>query len=145
MKKELRTWYGNGNGQRMGEDPRWTETRFLVEATDHERFAEWCFNASTSPWSYDRPHDRVEWTQTSPGYSCRAGSLAAKPVQVHLQWDYLDGELVCFWAATSLVVDYAMIDAWLEKKFPNVKRKTNAMNLHNVLIDIREERNERLR
>ncbi len=125
----------------MDEDDRWAATRYLVQATFYEKHAAWCFRSTRSPWKYDlHMMNDVEWVQTSPGYWWRVGELAGKPVHVNLQWDYIDGQLVCFWEPTSLVVDYDMIAAWLKKKFPNASLWTNAQNFHNVVIDIKEKR-----
>jgi hypothetical protein len=125
----------------MDEDDRWLATRYLVEATSYEKHAAWCFRAKQSPWKYDlHAMNDVEWVQTSPGYNWKVGELAGKLVHVNLQWDYIDGALVCFWEPTSRVVDYDMIEAWLKKKFPNAAFWTNALNFYNVVIDIKEKR-----
>jgi hypothetical protein len=146
--EQLRTWFdaepGATDEERirvMAEDPRWSATRYLVEATEYEKHAAWCFRAKHSPWRYDlHATNDVEWTKTSPGYNCQIGKLAGKSVCVNVQWDYLNGQLVCFWEAASLVVDYDMIEAWLKKELPNVTFTCNAQNLHNVLIEIGNER-----
>jgi hypothetical protein len=144
----LRTWFGAEVGATSVEhlhaqdnDPRWSAVHYLVEATEYERHAAWCFRAKQSPWTYDlRAMNDVEWTQTSPGYNWQVGELAGRRVFVGLQWDYLDGQLVCFWEATSSVVDYDMIEAWLKEKFPNASFWANAQNFYNVVNDIRERR-----
>lgn len=147
MTDNLRTWFGadsygdpEAHIAALKNDPRFLETRYLVEASHDEWHAQWCFKAKTSPWTYDKPLERIEWVQTSPGHAFEVGRLADMAVVVDLQWYYLDGALVCRWEPTSQVVDYRMIEAWLEKKLPNVEHRSNAANLHNILQAIREAR-----
>lgn len=144
----LRTWFGaeihrDADAQRkadiaaMDNDPRYEATLYLIEATHHETNAEWCRLAKSSPYRYDLKDIRtVEWVQTNPGYWTEVGKLAGHPVVVNLHWAHLNGALVCFWESTSRVVDYDMIEKWLDKKFPNVVVKTNATNIHLALNEI---------
>ena len=143
----LRTWFGSDSQDpdvrraAMATDPRYADTYYLVEATDSEHLAEWCRLSTQSPYRFDRKDIRtVEWVQTSPGYTFEVGRLNDRPICVHLQWDYLNGALVCFWEATSRLVDYDLIYPWLETRFPNVHTTSNAMNLHNVIGEINRRR-----
>jgi hypothetical protein len=145
---ELRTWFGaeklndrDADIAAMNNDPRYGETFYLVEATHHERHAEWSRLSTQSPYCYDlRDIRNVDWVGTNPGHWERIGELAGHPVVVNLSWSYLNGALVCFYESTSRVVDWDVIESWLAKKFPNVRVKTNATNLHLVLQDIERER-----
>jgi hypothetical protein len=139
----LRTWFGSTSPDRaeriavMDADPRYADTHYLVEATDTERHAQWCFASTESPFRYDRKDIRdVEWIQTSPGAFLEIARQKGRPVCVCLQWDYLNGALVCFWEPTSRLVDYDLIDPWLKMKFPNIHTTSNAMNIHNVILEI---------
>lgn len=117
----------------FAEDPRRLETFYLVEATSFEHLALWGENDL-------RTEGRVEWDgRGSSGWSIDVGRLADMPVCIYPYWDRIDGKQVCFWEATSAVVDYRMTDAWLAKEFPRV-RQTNAMNFGHVLALLDAER-----
>lgn len=143
---DFRTWFGaekigdrEADRAAMDNDPRFLMTEYLVEATSFEHHAQWCFRARGAPYCYDvRDMRTVDWVQTNPGLWEQVGKLADMPVVVNLSWAWLNGAMVCFYESTSQVVDWRMIEAWLGKKFPNVRLKTDAINLHNVLLDIEQ-------
>lgn len=76
---------------------------FVVEATRFEQHALW--------QSY---HPAVNWGQINSGRGFQIGTLADMPVVIGLTWAIIDGQRVMFVEATSQVVDYRMVEAWLE-------------------------------
>ena len=107
-------------------------TRFLVEATGnewHTLWARWCGKSQEC-----REPIVDEWEQLG-GWGICIGKLDSRPVVVSLNWDRLDGFLVCQWEATSEVVDYKMVNEWLDRHFSGETRdgrraRCNAMNFH---------------
>ncbi|MFZ2048766.1 MAG: hypothetical protein WAV25_00465 [Minisyncoccia bacterium] len=115
------------------DDPRFKETFFLVEATHFERM---CLG-KRDEWE--------GWEEQSSGYICQVGTLARRPVTVGVSWARIKGKLVGFWEAESQVVDYAMIEKWLDKYWSPPKwdggtrnARCNAMNFHHCIHAIRE-------
>ena len=113
-------------------ESRLLSTRFLVEATRNEWHTLW------SRWCAKSQECRTplvsEWEQLG-GWGVRVGDIDGRPIVICLNWDRLDGFLVCNWEPTSELVDYRMIHKWLKRHF---KAKThdgrdatcNAMNFH---------------
>ena len=99
------------------------DTEYFIEATDFERLALWERNEesvlSTS---------KLNWEQISQGCMFQLGKLAGMPVTFQLTWTKLN--LIAFWEMPSMVSDYRMVEAFLDKLN---KPKTNAMNFHQVL------------
>ena len=63
----------------------------------------------------------------------RQDGVAAAPTRLSRHcWATIQGKVVCFLEATSELVDWKMIDAWLKREFPSV-RKVNAMNFGSEL------------
>jgi hypothetical protein len=55
------------------------------------------------------------------GYGKQIGQLDGRPVFISLSFTSFDGHVVCFYEATSVVVDWAMIDDWIEQNVPVMK------------------------
>lgn len=111
----------------LADQSDFTGVVYLVEATDKEVFSFW-----------DR-RDRYgicEWHQANPGLWMQIGSFHGRPIAVTLTFQFIDGHKVCFYDGTSELVDWKMINEWLDKKAPGIKR-TNASNFHHCLDHIR--------
>lgn len=92
----------------------------------------------------DEDYDRMPWEQDTEGLCPQVGTLAKNPVRIAIFWNRIGGvynketgqfddrRLVLFWEATSRVVDFEMVEKWLEERTPNAKVRTNAMNFHLV-------------
>lgn len=107
-------------------------TDFLVEATHNEWHMLW------SRWCSDSNECREpifkKWEQLG-GWLVTVGKLDGRPVCISLNWDRLDGFLVCDWEATSEVVDYKMVNKWLDEHFSGKTKdgrraRCNAQNFH---------------
>jgi len=97
------------------------ETKLIVEANSYERVTLW-----------ERWVDKTEWQEHRQGRLVTVGAYRNRPVCVSLVWAAIRGKAVCFLEATSELVDWKMIDAWLKKEFPGV-RKVDAMNFGSEL------------
>lgn len=91
-------------------------TQLIVEANSYERMTLW------ELWK-----DRTEWVQVLEGEGVEVGKLNKRPVFIQLSWAVIRGVAVCFLEPTSELVDWKMIDKWLTKTFPGI-RKLDAMN-----------------
>lgn len=116
------------------QDQRFKETFFLVESSDFERQ---CLRVE---WNAE-----VKWEQQSDGCAGQVGILSRRPVVISVFWVKIDDRLVGFWQSTSEVVDYKMIDRWLEKncRQPGGGRtaRCDAQNFHICVQVIREANN----
>jgi hypothetical protein len=99
-------------------------TQYLVEADDFAQSALWERYASET---YRRDWAAVSWEQLNPGTLRTIGHVGDLPVCVCLSWARIGSLLVCFYEATSVMVDWNMVKAWLRDTFPNVP-KTDATN-----------------
>lgn len=113
------------------------QTEVVVEATDCERLFLW------KDYSKDAivktEINRYTWEQMNPGICPKIGELAGFPVCVSCFWNKINGIMVCFWEATSRVVDYEMVKKWVLGRCRPTCQSTNAMNFHNAIIYIDEQ------
>ena len=99
----------------------WKATKLIVEASSYERMTLW-----------ERRVDKTEWQQHLQDHLVTVGTYRNRPVCVSFVWATIRGKVVLFLEATSELVDWTMIDAWLKKEFPGV-RKVDAMNFGSKL------------
>ena len=113
-------------------ESRLKSTDFLVEATHNEWHTLWSRWCRRSDECREPLFDN--WEQLG-GWLVTVGRLDGRPVCISLNWDRLDGFLVCNWEATSELVDYKMVNAWLDKHFTGKTKdgrraRCNAANFH---------------
>lgn len=119
------------------DDPRFNDTVFLVEANSFETHKLW-----------EEIHDKqgIPWQQDS-GVLLTIGCIdndEEKPVCVSFMWNRIDGQLVCFYEATSRYVDHEMVEAWLNEhccpKWDSGTRtaRCDANNYHHCLHAIEQ-------
>jgi hypothetical protein len=70
-----------------------------------------------------------------------------RPIVISLNWAMIDGQLVCFWHGCSQLVDYRMINEWLNKNFDGThdggrRSATDSMNFHNCIGAIKRKNEE---
>jgi hypothetical protein len=94
------------------------KTQAIVEATRFEQLALWRNWHEETGWP---------WVEDLSGYGINVGECAGLPVFVSISWATIKNRHIMFIEATSQVVDYRLIDAWIEENFPNAP-KTNACN-----------------
>lgn len=116
---------------RMSTEELWPRVEFLVEATHEETFQIWReWHKKLNLWSAGmgnvftidyvdiRVHGQLEFRKM--------------PVAVCVSWHPVEGHLVGFYEATSLVVDHDMVRKWVQKQAPKAGH-TNATNFHHVI------------
>ncbi|AGS81076.1 hypothetical protein [Caulobacter phage Cr30] len=90
-------------------------------------------------------HERYKWEESRHGYGPTVGYLADMPVCISIRKVVVDGLPILKIDATSTVVDWRLIDKWLNDNLPKTAFKSNgylnkkdAQNFHNVLFDAQE-------
>lgn len=126
---------------RLDLEDRLKATVCSVECTPYEQLSLW------KHWSNDKAESpfssRVEWEEVLSGWLPTVGKLADRPVCISVNWAFIEHQPVLFWHATSIVVDYDMIDNWLKTYMPQVyvdqrQFTTDAQNFHIVIHTIRQ-------
>lgn len=87
----------------------------------------------------DNNQPRVNWEQVSAGFALSVGQVGKNNVMVCFTFAFINGKKICFYEATSQVVNHKMIEDWLISKFQLTHdgysrwNHTNAMNFHNCV------------
>lgn len=106
-------------------------TKWAIEATSCESLEIW------SDW-----HEGNSWEQCHGWWETighvyisddSRGDVERMPVCVNMHWNLLNGHPVCFYDAMSQVVDYRMVEKYIDAR---VQRTTNAMNFSHCAHDI---------
>lgn len=115
---------------------RLASTFYLVEGRAYDL---WCQHSEETlfpPWNTRenrRAYPATKWEQVSINPWLTIGHIGKRPVCLSFEWYRIEGQWVCFWQATSQLVDHAMIDKWLTKHFPDQRSTCDAGNFHNCL------------
>lgn len=103
----------------------------IVEANSYELHMLWEEN--------ERSENPKSWKQDGGGPLVTVGHLDKMPVCISLFIVRVDSHKVLFFDATSQVVDYRLIDNWMEDNLPESARrkdgfinKSDAANFHNI-------------
>jgi hypothetical protein len=88
-------------------DPRFAATEFVVEADDFSRRALWAENETLDTGR------SLHWEDDPAGLAIVLGEVAGLPVNVSFVWARLDGHLVLFYSAVSLVTHRGIVERWL--------------------------------
>lgn len=118
---------------------RFDQVVYFVEATSFE---------THSLWKRDHHDEKIikEWEQ-DVGNGIKVGKVGKHEVWVSFMFNKLDGQWVCFYNATSQVVDHTLVENWIKKNCP-VKTSDgrwamcDADNFHHAIHRI-EELNEK--
>jgi hypothetical protein len=104
-----------------------------VEANNYEQLMLWSENKRRDP-------PRV-WKEKNSGLLETIGHLDDMPVCISLWTAEIDGHKILFYEPTSQVVDYRMIDNWLETNLPKTAfrkdgyvNRSDSMNFHNLFL-----------
>lgn len=122
-------------------DDRWAQTQFAVQATDAEQLFLWQIHAKDSIQKTD--WNVIEWKQDCRGHYSLIGECDGRPVGVSVCWSRLNGVLVAFYEPVSQVVDWELVNDWLNSVFNGRwdggtrRAHSNAMNFHHCLDFIR--------
>lgn len=113
-------------------ESRLRETKWLLEATDFEWFTlweRWCKESSTCREPLFAKCEQLNGWLVTCGYGpdCR-------PINISMQWNKLDGMLVCCWEPVSQLVDHLVIEGWLthhySMTFNGRNATSDAQNFH---------------
>lgn len=115
-------------------DQMFKQTEHAVEATDCETMNLWKEYCKDAMFVTDLNH--YTWEQINPGFWQQIGKVGKHPVCVSCFWYRINGVLVCFYEATSNVVDHSMVKEWVLAQCPKKCQSNNAMNFHNTIIAI---------
>jgi hypothetical protein len=106
----------------------------LCEANSYEQHSLWGEN--------DR-EGRFTWVQENFGLLPTIGRVGKRPVVLSLFICVIKGYRICFYHATSQIVDHLIVDEWLKKAMPpsahrrdGFLNKTDAMNFINVIHEL---------
>lgn len=107
--------------------------RFAVEANNFEQGCLW-----------ERHNKKVSWVEIPENKMICVGQFAKRDIIVWLSWATIDGHDVLFYDATSRVVNYNLVESWIEENalVPG-GRMEDAMNFGLVLRDIETENKRR--
>lgn len=119
------------------------EAEYAVEATDCEIHLLWSELSTDSTWKVEM-RNVLRWEQDPRGFLVTVGHLHAGgeylPVNVSVTFAKINGVVVMFYHPTSRVVDWDMVDRWVNNVVMARTRKvqkTNAMNFHLVVAYVR--------
>lgn len=115
----------------MPTEDLFSRVTWFVEATHEETFQLW------RQW-----HERLDLWRAGVGHTFTIGHVDIRrmgerkfrkmPVAVRVSWHPVEGHLVGFYEATSLVVDHEMVRPWLKEMAPQAAY-TNASNFAHVI------------
>lgn len=116
--------------------------KFAVEATDVERHYLWKEFKQNNPKSF-----REDWVQDNHGLYKTLGNIQdiqGLTVSVQINFAVIMGSLVCFYYGTSKIVDWTMIENYIDEivtlKYDNNSRKSrcDSNNFHQCLSRLEE-------
>jgi hypothetical protein len=153
MSADARMTWGTGpERQIMKAEITTTNAQAVVRATSTEMFQLWCLYADESGWQYPiirmengelvRKDQRgvVAWKEQSRGEWRQIGDIAGRPICVAVAYAEINGVRVAFVEGISQLVDYKMIDEWVEREMPQTAtHRADAMNWRNALHGIKVE------
>jgi hypothetical protein len=125
------------------ETKTYNEAKFMVEATNCEKFYLWARYSDQSVTRHNSDRSVTWETLESSFYT--VGHLENRPIVVSISWHRINNYVVMFYEATSKLVDWAMIESWLAKQFPHIKHKYDAANFRHCLLHIDQIREAILR
>lgn len=114
-----------------------TRTEWLIEANSFEQLVLW------QRWSAENKATNLIWEQDSRGSIQTIGKLDKRPVAVCIFWYQIEGIIVGFYEATSIVVDHDMVRAWLKKTYPKAQF-TNSYNFHHCAHGISDKTKKKI-
>ncbi len=111
---------------------------YVVKAGGEDYFNLWRhFSHESDKRLY--PSISIHWEEVSRGFSRKIGTVAKRPICIEGRYAILNGKRVMFYDGTSQLVDWKMIDQWMENYLrkcmgwcdtPETYRHCNAANFH---------------
>lgn len=117
-------------------DERFNNTIYMVQATHFERLRLW-----QEFTKYDTPaYPAVDWKDDS-GIILTLGEVAGRPIACEFMFLKINGQRICWYEGSGSLVDYSMIDQWLEHHTVNKAAlfripQSNAQNFYNVMMSV---------
>ena len=115
-------------------DKRLAETFYAIEADSYAYHQIW------KEYFYSVPPEKrkFDFVQDYSGIGVTIGPMRSHngsqmPIVLQFNWWIINGHRVLFYHASSQVVDWGLIEKWLKKYMPHLKRTSDATNAHNVL------------
>ena len=103
------------------------DVAYMVEATSYETLSLW-----------QKHHEELNWQGvTRGGPMFQLGQLDGRPVVLSVDIFEILGRKVMSYQPTSQVVDWVMVEEFLEKNWPHAKT-TGAINFSNAVHEIRK-------
>lgn len=106
----------------------------VVEANSFERLSLW---QKKSPRSETSRNPVNTWQDLGSGCMFHVGDCDGRPVNVEISFACINGKWVMFYWPCSQVVDFNLVEEWLEKYMSHA-RKSDAMNFHNIIFHIND-------
>jgi hypothetical protein len=110
------------------------DVKYIVEATDNEWHMLW------EKYHYQpRSGLPIPWEEISMGKIVTIGEVAKRPIAIQISWAIINGHKVMFYEGSSQLVDYKMMEKWLEHHSLNTIQhegrwaKTNVSNFGHCL------------
>ncbi|MFA7341246.1 MAG: hypothetical protein WC028_30970 [Candidatus Obscuribacterales bacterium] len=85
------------------DDPRFAQVEYMVEADNFVYHTLW------STW-----HESIKWQPDAAGRMVGLGILIGRNVNVEVRFARLNGHMVMFYYPCSQLVDYTMVDSFIE-------------------------------
>ncbi len=86
-------------------------------------------------------HDKVDWASNNFGLLETVGTLDGRPICINLSTATIEGFKVLFYYPTSELVDWAMIENWVNLNLSGVE-KSDASNAHNIIHHLQRMKKE---
>jgi hypothetical protein len=109
-------------------DPRLEYVDCMIAATHNEQHNLWSTHAAESSYRPAFATIPVDWAEDGLGKVAQIGELGGFPICVSWSFAVVGGAVLCFYEATSRVVDHDVVRAWADSICTT---HTNATNFHN--------------
>jgi len=87
------------------------DVRFMIEATDHEQQALW----EKHHYKPSKHSSHIKtWEEIAMGHGIQIGSVDHRPIAVSIRYAILNDKKVMFYHGMSQLVDYQMIEDWIQ-------------------------------
>lgn len=107
-------------------DKRFSQTHYVVEANSFEQLSLW-----------EKYHKTHSWVEDNQGLLLTIGHFHNNPICISISWATVNNKLIMFFEPTSTIVNYNIIDKWLDENCNPMngsrKARTDAMNFHLAL------------
>ena len=112
-------------------DTRFKNTEYAVEADSYTMQSLWETYSNEQLNLYKTERNTIDWKQDLKGTLTQIGELNGRPIIVCFFWAKLNNHLIVFYEATSQLVDWCMVEEWLDINCPC--ERCDANNFGNVL------------